>query len=215
MSDLDSIIATGLQKTGISDAALLRILAGTITARASRADKDEWARRWVQARIDDMSRDLARSAERQATPPNRRFQRDRPPVRPPADTEFTDPAWRASLPAETLAELEWWEAELRRSRGMEEQSSALLYAEIRHAMETYAASITLEVTAKLLATPLDLGDGTQTTWGAATVEQFDQRRTMILKMARGDIETAARLTKAIEIVQTAGTSCLNDLGPAA
>jgi hypothetical protein len=77
--------------------------------------------------------------------------------------------------------------------------------------EERAAQVRLETTRELLATVFALGDGTETTWGAATVAQHEQRVTMLAKNASGVIGTASRHKAAIRMITDAGVTCLADL----
>jgi hypothetical protein len=82
------------------------------------------------------------------------------------------------------------------------------------AVEEWAARIRLETTRELLGTLFALGDGIETTWGAATVDQHEQRIEMLTKNAAGLTETAARHQAAVRMIKDAGVSCLADLaGP--
>jgi hypothetical protein len=74
-----------------------------------------------------------------------------------------------------------------------------------------AARTRLEVTAELLATDIKLGDGTTVTWGDATAQQLRQRAEMVIGMAAGDIQSAATLTVAADMLDQAGVTCLNEL----
>jgi hypothetical protein len=71
----------------------------------------------------------------------------------------------------------------------------------------------LEVTAELLGTAISLGDGTDTTWGQATIAQHEQRIGMLTRHAVGEVESAARHQAAIGMIKDAGVECLADLGP--
>jgi hypothetical protein len=104
-------------------------------------------------------------------------------------------------------ESDWHERGIRdywRQRNAERMEDAIRLAE---------ATTRLEVTAELLGTGFALGDGTETTWGAATVAQHEQRIGMLAQHAAGVVETAARHQAAIGMIKDAGVDCLADLGP--
>ena len=84
----------------------------------------------------------------------------------------------------------------------------------RELIKTVERETRLETTRELLATMFALGDGTETTWGQATVSEHEQRITMLAKNAAGVIETAARHQAAIRMITTAGVACLNELAAA-
>ena len=56
---------------------------------------------------------------------------------------------------------------------------------LAEAIEEWAAHIRLETTRELLGTLFALGDGTSVTWGAATVDQHEQRIGMLTRNATG------------------------------
>lgn len=60
-------------------------------------------------------------------------------------------------------------------------------------------------------TPIRLGDGFMTTWGAATVEQHQMRIAMLQKQIDGLTDTQRRHEEAIKLIESAGVKCLNDL----
>lgn len=77
-----------------------------------------------------------------------------------------------------------------------------------------ADEVRLETTRELLGTVFALGDGTETTWAAATVDQHEQRIGMLARNAAGVVETAARHEAAVRMIKDAGVTCLADLaGP--
>lgn len=71
--------------------------------------------------------------------------------------------------------------------------------------------VRLETTRELLSTVFALGDGTEVTWGTATIEQHKQRIEMLTKNAAGIVETASRHTAAVRMIEEAGATCLADL----
>jgi hypothetical protein len=86
--------------------------------------------------------------------------------------------------------------------------------QLDQAIAEWADQIRLETTRELLGTLFALGDGATVTWGAATVDQHEQRIEMLAKNAAGVVETAARHEAAIRMIKDAGVICLADLaGP--
>jgi hypothetical protein len=73
------------------------------------------------------------------------------------------------------------------------------------------AQARMELTQELLSATIALGDGTRTTWGAATLLQHEQRRNMLMKSAAGTAETAALHEYAIQQLIEAHCSTLTDL----
>jgi hypothetical protein len=78
-------------------------------------------------------------------------------------------------------------------------------------VEENAAHVRLETTRELLETSFALGDGAETTWGEATVDQHQQRIDLLVKGASGTIETASRHAAAINMIQAAGVGHLNEV----
>jgi hypothetical protein len=76
-----------------------------------------------------------------------------------------------------------------------------------------AQQFELQITTKLLTSTFALGDGRLVTWGAATIPEHRQRMVLLQKNAAGNIETAARHAKAIELLEGAGVPCLNEYQP--
>ena len=86
--------------------------------------------------------------------------------------------------------------------------------QLEQATAEWADQIRLETTRELLGTLFALGDGATVTWGAATVDQHEQRIGMLVKNAAGVVETAARHGAAIRMIKDASAECLADLaGP--
>lgn len=73
-----------------------------------------------------------------------------------------------------------------------------------------AAEMELRLTAELLATPLDLGNGASTTWGAATLRELDMRYRFFLRNISGNADSAARLLVAIRTLEASGARSLQD-----
>jgi hypothetical protein len=67
----------------------------------------------------------------------------------------------------------------------------------------------MEWNASLLASSFALGDGTQTTWGEATVEQHEQRIRMLEANIRGNGEALQRHEAAVISIMEARVSTLN------
>jgi hypothetical protein len=78
-------------------------------------------------------------------------------------------------------------------------------------VEEFAQKVRLEVTTELLASTFALGDGTDVTWGEATVEQHRQRIDLLARMAEGTIETAARHQAAIDLIEENGVARLAEV----
>ena len=64
----------------------------------------------------------------------------------------------------------------------------------------------------LFSTPIALGENESALWGSATVEQHRQRIAMLSKIRDGIDSTIRRHTQAIEIIEDAGVTCLNEVG---
>lgn len=68
--------------------------------------------------------------------------------------------------------------------------------------------IIVEWTFELLETEIAMPDGTRTTWGNATLDQHEIRRTMLADSAMANMEAAARHANAIEQLKSSGASNL-------
>ena len=86
---------------------------------------------------------------------------------------------------------------------------------IAEAMAELQTAVRLEITAELLATTFALGDGRQTTWGQATIEQHRQRADALIGQGMGTLQTAALHEAAIEMIQANGVERLSDVRVAA
>jgi hypothetical protein len=75
--------------------------------------------------------------------------------------------------------------------------------------------VRLKTTRELRAAVFALGDGTRTTWGAATVGQHRQRIEALTANAAGIVETATRHRAAIRMIENGGVKCLAELAEAA
>lgn len=93
--------------------------------------------------------------------------------------------------------------------------------EARHARRRHEAmarsireferELRLEWTNELLAAGFALPDGTTTTWGDATIDQHRSRLEMLTANAVANADAAARHMKAIDEIEAAGCSSLNEL----
>jgi len=82
---------------------------------------------------------------------------------------------------------------------------------LRELIERESEHVRLKTTRELLATMFALGDGTRTTWGAATVAQHRQRIESLTVNAAGIVETATRHRAAIRMIEDSGVKCLDEL----
>jgi hypothetical protein len=78
-------------------------------------------------------------------------------------------------------------------------------------IERFQAEIKMEWTTELLASRFALPDGTQTTWGAATVEQHEARRGMFAANVLANAEGAIRHDQAIAALRESGASTLAEM----
>jgi hypothetical protein len=78
-------------------------------------------------------------------------------------------------------------------------------------MEEYKAAVVLEFTEELLSSYFTLEDGTEVTWGDATVEQHAARQRMFEGNVHANLEGAARHAYAIEQLQQKNAQTLNQL----
>lgn len=86
-----------------------------------------------------------------------------------------------------------------------------MWSNLMKTWEEEVERVRLETTKELLSSSFALGDGTQVTWGSATVEQHDQRIKMLMKNVEGTMETAVRHGAAVKMIQTAGVKCLAEV----
>ena len=93
----------------------------------------------------------------------------------------------------------------------EARSRARFETNIMAIMQNYAADLRIEWTTELLEAGISLPDGSRTTWGAATIEQHQTRIDMLTHNAVANAEAAARHRVAIDMLQEANASCLNDV----
>jgi hypothetical protein len=172
-----------------------------VMQRAKPAQVRLWAREWVQAVAGAVARSHARQVERQAARPA------------PGTPERKPRPVLSDRDRQKLAEARQCRSQEQREyeQQQRERTENHLWDELSVVFDHYRDSLKLEVTAELLATSIKLGDGTEVTWGAATAEQLRQRATMLLGMAAGDIESAAALCRAADMIDQAGVRCLNEL----
>lgn len=72
------------------------------------------------------------------------------------------------------------------------------------------------VAPEMFASPFAVGDGSDATWGEATVEQHRARVAILRNMVAGTQRTIGLHERAIEVLEATGARCLNELGgPAA
>ena len=75
----------------------------------------------------------------------------------------------------------------------------------------YTEKLRAQWTDELLATEFALRDGTFVSWGDATVEQHEERRSMYMEQASLSIDAAARQQAAIDELRASGARCLAEL----
>jgi hypothetical protein len=86
--------------------------------------------------------------------------------------------------------------------------------QFRDLVDRESEYVRLKTTRELLATMFALGDGTRTTWGAATAGQHRQRIEALAANAGGITETAARHRAAVRMIEDSGVKCLDELAAA-
>jgi hypothetical protein len=101
----------------------------------------------------------------------------------------------------------------RRRRWEEEdrESDERFRAELRAIQQRYAAELRMEWTEELLSSGFALPNGEVVTWGEATVAEHRQRAAMFEANAEGNLRGAARHRHAVETLESAGVSCLQEL----
>lgn len=111
-----------------------------------------------------------------------------------------------------------WEANTPEGRAYRDDMDAItarhdqmLFGVIGKALERYAEDLKIEWTAELLDSTFGLRDGTQVTWGDATVEQHRERRQMFLDNAHANMEGAARHEIALRQLEETGARTLHEL----
>lgn len=92
-----------------------------------------------------------------------------------------------------------------------EQAQRTLVEGLEKATETYRNHLRVEWSQELLDASFALPDGTRVLWGAATVQQHQQRVDMLMKMTTGTIQTAAHHEAAIGAITEQGATCLNEI----
>lgn len=83
-------------------------------------------------------------------------------------------------------------------------------AKIDEALRRYASELKVRWTSELLASEFALGDGTNVTWGGATVEQHESRMRMHKSNAIAGVEGYARHAAAIQELRAKDARTLNE-----
>jgi hypothetical protein len=104
----------------------------------------------------------------------------------------------------SMFEADWYEG------GWQEYHRGEMWRKVSEVVREYAEQIRLEVTEELLRSKFALGDGTELTWGGATVDQHRQRIELLQRNAVGTLETAARHQAAIRMLEEKNVSCLEE-----
>lgn len=78
-------------------------------------------------------------------------------------------------------------------------------------VEKYAAEHGLDLTPELLNSEIALGDNTETTWGHATIEDFDKRLHMLSIQAEGTLRTMGRLQIARDMLVEQNAVTLSEI----
>lgn len=86
-----------------------------------------------------------------------------------------------------------------------------LHGHMNEIVLRYKNEIKAEWTEELLSQSIHMPDGTETTWGDASMAQHELRMDMFMKNATANIEGAARHKKAIEDLRLSGRSTLSEL----
>lgn len=89
------------------------------------------------------------------------------------------------------------------------------WASMQRALEEYTDQVKIQWTEELLATKFRLRDGSEVTWGDATIEQHEHRRQIFLNNAHSNLEGAARHEHAIRDLKATGVATLAELTVAA
>lgn len=100
---------------------------------------------------------------------------------------------------------------LEESEKRQQEIQDRLMSSIQKTVSDFTTAIKLEWTKELLSSTFALPDGTQVTWGSATVEQHEARIAMFEKQAGAAIENAARHRKAIQDIQNMKCNTLEEL----
>ncbi len=82
---------------------------------------------------------------------------------------------------------------------------------ISRIVDDYAETLRLELTIELLDTVFATGDGTRVSWRDATVDQHEERITVLGEMISGTTETAAMHVAAVKMIRQAGVDTLGQL----
>lgn len=134
------------------------------------------------------------------------YARLHPPKRPKRGTRAYR-EWVNASP-ENLA----WEIE---RQELEAELDREFSGKINQSLRDYAARLRVEWTAELLGSTIAMPDGTLTTWGAATLDQHQERVAMFEANAVANAEGAARHLRAVADLNEAGVGSLNELAQVA
>lgn len=126
--------------------------------------------------------------------------------------DFTDTDWiefraQAEVPVERRDAIHYRKHEQYRNWDARRRTQELLDAQV----ELLAEEKLLAWTEDLLGAEFRLSDGTLTTWGAATLEQHRERVEMFTKNATASALGAGRHLQAVQELEAAKASTLNDL----
>lgn len=86
-----------------------------------------------------------------------------------------------------------------------------MWDDLARTIEKFKDSVIVEWTTELLNSPISLPDGTETTWGEATIDQHLARQEMFQKNALANVEGAARHAYAAKQLAEANVPTLNTL----
>lgn len=84
-------------------------------------------------------------------------------------------------------------------------------AELVKIVNDYTARVRMTWERELLDSILRLRDGTEVTWGDATVEQHEERASIFMDHMQANAEGAARHKRAIEDLRKSGACTLNEM----
>jgi hypothetical protein len=105
------------------------------------------------------------------------------------------------------------------ARAVERQAFATLLRQMRASRATDAPPTdspspdALDAFRLLVGQRFKLGDGSEISWGQATIPQHEQRVAVLESMMRGLQDTIARHRAVIEFLRARGASCLDEVVP--
>ncbi|KQP83725.1 hypothetical protein [Aeromicrobium sp. Leaf291] len=102
-------------------------------------------------------------------------------------------------------------AQLTKWREEDSAARAHQWNALSETLQEYTDSMRMQWTQEILSTKFRLGDGTEVTWGGATLEQHKSRHQMFMKNAHANLEGAARHQQAIRDLEATGAQTLADL----